>query len=263
MARYVACWELGVVAGPAVAVDVIRAFTTAAYAFGAGAREIRLVDDVDQAHTLIRQHPGWLAMGEVGGRRPPGFALSSSPVSTSLADLEGRVIVQRTSAGTRGAVAAADAQTLLCASLVVASATAAYLREGPPPTYVITGRFQDDPRNNDEEDLAVAEHIEAIRTGRHVDVANVVRAVLAAPDAAHTMTLVPDHAHPDDLAYCVDVDRFEFAMVCVRDTDGLILRTAYPRHRMLRLIPRTRCAPRPVHPRSLALAGCRGERRGV
>ncbi len=43
MARHVARWELDGVTGAVVVVDVIRAFTTAAYAFGAGAAEIYLV----------------------------------------------------------------------------------------------------------------------------------------------------------------------------------------------------------------------------
>src|SRR5439155_3314374 len=41
-ARYLAPWEIGDVAGVVIAVDVIRAFTTAAYAFHAGADRILL-----------------------------------------------------------------------------------------------------------------------------------------------------------------------------------------------------------------------------
>jgi phosphosulfolactate phosphohydrolase-like enzyme len=40
-------WELEGLAGPVVVIDVIRAFTTAAYAFGAGAEAIYLVGSVD------------------------------------------------------------------------------------------------------------------------------------------------------------------------------------------------------------------------
>ena len=50
-----------------VAVDVCRAFTTAAYAFAAGAREIILVGEVEQALALRERMPGALVMGEVGG----------------------------------------------------------------------------------------------------------------------------------------------------------------------------------------------------
>lgn len=99
--RFVARWEVAEIRGAVVAVDVIRAFTTAAYAFAAGAREIFLVDSVDQALALKREHPRMVAMGEDHGRRPDGFDLSNSPVAVASADLVGRSMVQRTSAGTR------------------------------------------------------------------------------------------------------------------------------------------------------------------
>ncbi|MFV0307372.1 MAG: 2-phosphosulfolactate phosphatase, partial [Desertimonas sp.] len=102
-------WEAAEVRGPVVVIDTIRAFTTAAYAFGAGARRIVLVDSVDDALRFKADHPGTLAMGEDHGLRPEGFDLPNSPAMAAAADLDGRTIVQRTSAGTRGVVAARSA----------------------------------------------------------------------------------------------------------------------------------------------------------
>lgn len=230
-ARYLARWELEVINGPAVAIDVIRAFTTAAYAFDAGARRIWLVDTVEEALVLLADHPTWLAMGEDHGLRPEGFALSNSPVSASRTDLDGRVVVQRTSAGTRGAVAAADADPLLCAALVVASATAAMLRNGPAPTYVITGQVPGAPDGTGDEDLATARYLEGLRLGSPAGgptAEQTVRAVLDSPDARYTQQLGEGHVHPDDLAYCVDVDRFDFAMQARRGECGLLLEPVRP-----------------------------------
>src|SRR5690606_13669462 len=120
MQRFVPRWEIGATDGAVVVVDVIRAFTTAAYAFAAGARAIHLVDSVEEALTFARENPGTLAMGEDGGRKPAGFDLPNSPVLVSTCDLEGRTLVQRTSAGTRGVIAAKSATRLWCASLVCA-----------------------------------------------------------------------------------------------------------------------------------------------
>lgn len=230
-ARYLARGEVDGLTGPAVVVDVVRAFTTAAYAFGAGACRIWLVDGVDDALALVAANPTWLAMGENHGRRPPGFALSNSPVAAAHADLDGRVVVQRTSAGTRGAVAAASAEPLLCASLVVASATARLLRDGPAPTYVITGRFPDSPKDTGEEDLATAHYLEAVRLGPTTGSPTreqTVRAVLDSPDARSTLELGGEHVHPQDLTYCVDVDRFDFAMQARRGEHGLVLQPVRP-----------------------------------
>jgi 2-phosphosulfolactate phosphatase len=172
-------------------------------------------------------------MGEDRGIRPEGFALSNSPILAGHADLAGRTLVHRTSAGTRGAVAAAraGAQPLLCASLVVARATAAMLRAGPAPTYVITGRFADDPSNTGAEDEATARYLEAMRLGAppgSPTQEQTVRAVLDSADASTTSQLGPANAHPDDLSACVDVDRFSFAMVVEPGEHGLALRTVTP-----------------------------------
>ncbi len=101
---------------------MIRAFTTAAYAFSAGAAEIYLVGTVDEALAFKAAHPGALAMGEERGLRPDGFDFPNSPAMVREADLDGRTLVQRTSAGTQGVVRAVDATRLWAASLVVASA---------------------------------------------------------------------------------------------------------------------------------------------
>ena len=120
MARHVARWELDGVHGPVVVVDVIRAFTTAAYAFGSGAAEIYLVGDVDEALAFKAAHPGTIALGENRGQRPEGFDYPNSPAMVSRVDLTGRTLVQRTSAGTRGVVAATGADRLWAASLACA-----------------------------------------------------------------------------------------------------------------------------------------------
>ncbi len=63
MTRHLARWELAGVGGAVVVVDVIRAFTTAAYAFASGAAEIYLFASVDEALAFKAEHPGSLAMG--------------------------------------------------------------------------------------------------------------------------------------------------------------------------------------------------------
>lgn len=225
-ARYVARWELADVCGVVVAIDVLRAFTTAAYAFAAGASAIWLVAGVDDAVALGRQIPGALVMGEEHGRRPRSFDLSNSPVEVASADIKGRVLVQRTSAGTQGVIAATHADRVFAASLVCASATARAIDDVGlgAPTYVITGRFPDAP-DGGEDDLLTAEYIEQVRLGETPNAAAVAAAVTATPEAAHTLAVGEGHVHPDDIAYATAVDRFDFAMEVER-VDG--------RHRLTR-----------------------------
>lgn len=222
-------WELDGVRGAVVVVDVIRAFTTAAYALHAGASEIWLVAGVDEAVALGRALPGAVVMGEDRGQRPPGFDLPNSPVLASRADLQGRPVVLRTSAGTQGAVVARDADLLLAASLVCASATAAVVADADlgPPTYVITGAHPDRP-DGGSDDRLTAELIERARLGQPLRADETAHAVATSEEAALTAALGEGHVHPDDIALATEVDRFDFKMPVERTERGLRLRAAAP-----------------------------------
>src|SRR5438128_2218040 len=91
------------ITGVAVVIDVFRAFTTAAWAFHLGVDRIVLTDDLEEALALKARIPGALALKD---REPlPGFDLDNSPVHLrQRRDLAGRTLVQRTTAGTTGAV---------------------------------------------------------------------------------------------------------------------------------------------------------------
>ena len=222
-ARYLGWWELEGVGGVVVAIDVIRAFTTAAYAIDAGASSIYLVAGVDEARALAAEIPDALIMGEDHGRRPDGFQFTNSPAQISRADIAGRVLIQRTSAGTRGVVAATDADRLFAASLVCASATARAIGATGlgAPTYVITGRFNDRDDRPGFDDVLTAELIERARVGQVLDADATAAAVLASDEAARTLALGGDDVDPEDIVFATQVDRFDFAME-VRRVDGLL-----------------------------------------
>jgi 2-phosphosulfolactate phosphatase len=202
---------------------VLRAFTTAAYAFSVGAKRIWLVESVDEALAMKSRQPGLLAMGEDHGRRVGGFDFANSPAEIAGQDLSGRELVQRTSAGTRGVVAAAGATRRWCASLVCASATAAAVADSDlgAPDYVITGWLDDDEFGQD--DMATARLIERVRMGLPVQAAETARSVADSREAARTMALGTGHADPADIDLAVQVDVFNFAMQARQTALGLEL----------------------------------------
>jgi len=207
--------------GAVVAIDVVRAFTTAAYAFAAGASEIILAGTVEEALTLREQFPGTFLMGEVDGLPVSEFDFGNSPTEIAGLDLTGRRLIQRTSAGTQGVVRSTSAELLLAGSLVCAGATARYLRQAQPErvTFVITGILLG--RDGDE-DIACADYLTALLRGEQPDIAPFIRRVYEST----TGHLFTDPDHPEfseaDLARCVEVDRFDFALVVER-RDGLWL----------------------------------------
>ncbi|MGW5280332.1 2-phosphosulfolactate phosphatase [Streptomyces collinus] len=220
--RFVGIPELADVPRVAVVVDVMRAFTVAAWVFARGAEKIVLVTSDAEALALKGSRSGWLALKD--GAPARGFDTVNSPGLIRSLDLAGRTVVQRTTAGTVGAVAVASAPLVLCASFVVAGATARFVKtEGPGPvTFVVTG---DD--GHAAEDVACAEYI-----GQHLDRGDAevapylhrARTSRAAADLAEGVRRGYQGVHPDDVDLCLEVDRFPFAMVARQEDSLTVLR---------------------------------------
>jgi len=104
-------------AGTVAVIDVFRAFTTAAVALANGASRIVMVRTIEEALALRDAGIGQICMGEVRGRAPPGFDFGNSPFEISGVDFHGQTIIQRTSAGTQGIVAAGNRAVRLYACL--------------------------------------------------------------------------------------------------------------------------------------------------
>jgi 2-phosphosulfolactate phosphatase len=200
--------------GHAVIVDVFRAFTTAAFCVAAGAREIVLVADHEQALALKREDPSLFLTGEIGGRPIPGFDVGNSPSAIERLDLTGRRVVQRTSSGTQGVVAATGARGIALGSFVTAEATVDHLRRvGDDVTIVAMGH---NALAEADEDELCARYLEALLRGER--------------PAPPTVFLEGDHAAegwPDwfprrDAELACQVDRFDFALPVARE-DGLLV----------------------------------------
>ncbi|MFE1290361.1 2-phosphosulfolactate phosphatase [Streptomyces sp. NPDC058751] len=218
-ARFLGIPELADTPSVAVVVDVMRAFTVAAWAFGRGAEKIVLAESLDEALALKTRHPDWVALKD--GPPAPGFDLVNSPGLLRSADLGGRTVVQKTTAGTVGALAVKDASLVLCAGFVVAEATARLLRARrcDGVTFVVTG---EDGRA--EEDLACAQYIARRAAGAGTDAAGFLRRAGESRAADELATGVRQGVHPDDVALCLELDRFPFAMAATPEGPLMVLR---------------------------------------
>ncbi|XVQ81811.1 2-phosphosulfolactate phosphatase [Microbispora siamensis] len=217
--RFLAIAEVVEAPSAAVVVDVMRAFTVAAWAFAQGAEKIVLAESLDEALALKARHPGWVALKD--GPPASGFDIVNSPGLLRSVDLDGRTVVQKTTAGTVGALAVKEASLVLCAGFVVAEATARLLRTRgcDSVTFVVTG---DDGRA--DEDLACAQYIAQRATGAGADAAEFLRRAGESRAAAELTEGVRQGAHPDDVALCLELDRFPFAMVATLEDSLMVLR---------------------------------------
>lgn len=210
--------------GAVVVIDVLRAATTAATALTHGALAIRPVRTVEEAFAAREADPSLLLAGEVDGDPIPGFDLGNSPLEVAAADLEGRTLVHRTTAGTQGLVGWRTAEPLLFAGLVNARATASWLlaRGLVDVTFVATGI---DHRDGDE-DLACADHLSARLEGGTPDAAVAIARVRSS-DAARRF-LDPDDLEltEEDLEACCQVDALDIVVVAREEQGVLALRAA-------------------------------------
>lgn len=198
-------------AGAVAVIDVLRAFTTAAVALANGASRIVMVADVDEALRLRAAGVGQVCMGEVKGRAPDAFDFGNSPFGLSRADLQGKTIIQRTSAGTQGIVAAVGAQRRYAAALVTARATTRAMLATRQNRITLVAMGLDGGSRTDEDELC-ALHLRNLLQGRSGDAEAVRRLIRASGEAVKYRNAAGRHLHPEDLDIALDVDRYDFAI---------------------------------------------------
>ena len=211
--------------GAVAIIDVFRAFTTAAVALANGATHITMVAAVDEALALRDSGFGQVCMGEVRGRMPAGFDFGNSPFEVSQADFHGKAIIQRTSAGTQGIVAARQAERLYAASLVIASATVRALRTAAPARISLVAMGNEAISRADEDELC-ALHLRNLLEGRPGDMQAVRATILAGGEAARFSDPTRPQYHPGDLDIALDIDRYDFAIAVTMEAGRPVARMA-------------------------------------
>jgi 2-phosphosulfolactate phosphatase len=200
--------------GTVVVIDVLRAFTTAAYAFAAGARKVELVATPEEAFARRAAEPELVLVGEVGGRPIAGFDHGNSPERMASLDLTGRALVLRSSSGVQGALAAlATTDALFLGSLVTAAATERAVRAlGSDVTLLAMGAGGSELGLDGPEDDACAELMHARLEGRPFERIELERRVRSGPAARAALDPASDWITRGDLELALALDRFDFAL---------------------------------------------------
>ncbi|NOX30293.1 MAG: 2-phosphosulfolactate phosphatase [Actinobacteria bacterium] len=213
-----------------VAIDVIRAFTTAAFAFEYGASSITCVASIDQANRLRSAGEVDLLMGEERGQHIGGFDADNSALSLRRLDLAGVRLGQRTSNGTQG-LTAAKADHLIAGAATTVGAIARYIavlvadHAVRSVQIVCTG-----PQTS--EDRHCAEHLADLVLGASPGPSELARHVREANDEHMSAWRRPRDkdevaAFFADVDRCADVDRHNFVMVGLATAQGVVLRPVY------------------------------------
>jgi len=192
-----------------VVIDVIRAFTTAAYAVARGCEKLIAVSGIDEARKLHDQTANSLLAGEDKAIPIPGFHCSNSPFEMMSAPVQGKTLVFRTSSGTQGVVRAKKAKKMIVSSFVIAEATCTYIHRLKPKkvTFVITGSG-----DHGQEDYALADYLEAKLVHGKVDPKPYLERVRNSPSGINLAKATRPHFRPEDLEAVCAIDAFDFAL---------------------------------------------------
>ena len=196
--------------GVVVVIDVLRAFTVSAFALAGGALECLLVPTIDEARELAASIPGAVISAEVDSLPVPGIAISNSPTQISRADVRGRSVIQRTSAGTPVINAVPEGLAVYAGSLVVAAATArACLSRRPESvTLVASADFP--------EDRACAQYIAEILGGERPHIDELLKSLFESERYGRLAQGAWPGFPKTDLDLALAPDRFDFAMPATR-----------------------------------------------
>lgn len=197
--------------GLTVIIDVFRAFSTACYAYNAGAAKIIPVGSIDLAYRLKEQNPDYILLGERNEQKPAGFDFGNSPSLLDAEKITGKTLVHTTSSGTQGIANATNAAGIITGSFVNAGAIVRYIRQQNPDvvSLVCMGYACEYPT---DEDTLCAEWIKNELEGRCIDFAAMVE-IIRNGSGARFFDLEKQSWSPQaDFELCLHLNRFDFVL---------------------------------------------------
>lgn len=198
---------------------MFRAFTLAPCAIAQGARRILLAATPEEALALQQADPALLLAGERDGRPLPGFDFPNSPAAILRADLAGRALVLRTSAGVQGLLAASGASEVVTGSFINAGAVAAWVRQRRPDTVSLVCMGWNGSERT-AEDEACADFLAAAIAGVAPDFEPIEARLRRDPCGAKFFDPARPWFPPEDFAVCMQLSRYPFVLRRVAGADG-------------------------------------------
>jgi 2-phosphosulfolactate phosphatase len=205
--------------GVAVIIDVFRAFTVACYASDGGTARIIATGSAEDAFLLKRKYKNSLLVGERDEKKIPGFDLGNSPTEIIKKDLQGRIVIQTTTAGTKGLASAINADVILTGSLVNLSAIIKYIKTlNPDHVSLVAMGYR--ATTSAEEDILCAELISAGLKNQPTNPENAILDLKNSAGKRFFKSENIDFSPPTDFFLCTMIDRFDFVLKAETRLDG-------------------------------------------
>ena len=213
--------------GTAVVVDVFRAFSCTPMLFSLGVSCSILVGTPEEALALKAGDKDLILIGEMGGVPVEGFDLGNSPSQILLRGtdfFQGKTVVQRTSAGVQGALAALEAaEEVLLGSFMVARATADYLK-GRAPEEVSLVAMGVQLKEKAPEDEWCTRYLAHLLAGTEYDHNQALREIIFQETTQKFLRGDKAHFPAEDPILCLQRDIYDFAIQVTREGDRVVVR---------------------------------------
>ena len=213
--------------GLTVIIDVFRAFSTACYAFNAGAEKIIPIGEISEAYKLKEENNEFILIGERNEQKPPGFDYGNSPSQLMNGNLKGKTIVHTTSSGTQGIANARFADEIITGSFVNAGAIVKYIKKKQPEkvSLVCMGYACKYPT---DEDTLCAEWIKNELTGKINEFERMIETIKNGSGARFFDPLKQSWSPQKDFELCLDLNRFDFVLKVEQDSGLNYLKKILP-----------------------------------
>ena len=207
--------------GMTVIIDVFRAFSVACYAFDAGAVKLIATGMIEDAFELKKKYRNSILVGEREEKKIEGFDIGNSPTEILKYDLNGKVVIHTTTAGTNGLVNANNASTVLTGSLVNAGAIVKYIRSVNPEhvTLVAMGYRAEESA---DEDILCARLISARLNNSNENFEQRISDLKNGAGMRFFNSQNLEFSPPTDFFLCTMTDRFNFVIRAEKRLDGNI-----------------------------------------
>jgi 2-phosphosulfolactate phosphatase len=212
--------------GTAVIIDVFRAFTCTPLMFSLGIKKSILVSTPQEAFALKSQDKALLLSGEVKGIPIEGFDLGNSPseiLRRGARYFKGKTVVQRTSSGVQGVLAALDcADEVLLASYNIAGATASYILTNRPKSVSLVAMGWD-LKEIAPEDEWCARYISHLLGFSEYDHNEALREILFNKTAQRFLRTDEPDFPAEDPSLCLQRDVYGFALQAKRRGNQVVV----------------------------------------
>jgi 2-phosphosulfolactate phosphatase len=209
--------------GLTVIIDVLRAFSTACYAFDKGVSKIYPVGNLELAYQFKRENPDFILVGERNEQKPEGFNFGNSPSQLIQGNIENKTIIHTTSSGTQGIVNARNADEIITGSFVNAGAIVRYIKNKKPKHVSLVCMGYACQYSTDE-DTFCAQYIKNELEGIFSDFNEMVETIKAGDGARFFDPQKQSWSPQEDFELCFSLNRFDFILKVERKNEWNFLR---------------------------------------